>query len=103
LPTVEPRPTRGAILFFFGVEGIADPIGAAIKALTDRAFSTGGLASGTEVVIVVKKREVATIAKLVKDGPVVEEEVRVGINIVLELGLLVVNAKDIALVIAIAV
>jgi hypothetical protein len=44
-----------------------------------------------------------TTTKLVKGGPVVEEEVEVGVDIVLELSLLVVNPRDIALVIAIAV
>jgi hypothetical protein len=103
LPIVELRSTRGTISFLFKVKGIADPIGAAVRALTDYAFSAGGLASGVEVVVVVKKRRVVTTAKLVRDGPVVEEEVKIEISIVLEFSLLVVNARDIALVIAIVV
>jgi hypothetical protein len=72
--------------------------------LTDRAFSTSGLASKTRVVVVVvKKYKVATIAKLVRGELVVEEEVEVKIGIALELSLLVVNTRDIVLVIAIAV
>jgi hypothetical protein len=103
LPAAEPRPTRGAISFSFRVEGIADPIGAAIRVLTDYAFSAGGLASGAGVVVVVKKRKVATIEKLVRGGSTVEEEVGVEVGIVLELSLSVVNARDIALVVAIVV
>jgi hypothetical protein len=103
LPIVEPRPTRSAIPFSFEIEGIADPIGVAVRALTNRAFSVGGLASGAGVVVVVKECEVATIAKLVRGGLVVEEEVGVEVDIVLELRLLVVNTKDIASVIAIAI
>jgi hypothetical protein len=104
LPIVEPRLTKGAILFPFRVEGIADPIRAAIRALIDRAFSVDGLASGTEVVVVVvKKRRVAIIVKLVRGGPVVEEKVEIEISIALELNLLVVNTRDIALVVAIAI
>jgi hypothetical protein len=103
LPTVELRSAGSTIPFLFRVEGIADSIRTTIGALIDRAFSTGGLASGAGITVVVKEYKVATIAKLVRGGPVVEEKVEVGVDIVLELSLLVVNTRDIALVIAIAV
>jgi hypothetical protein len=85
------------------VEGIADLVKATIEVLTDRAFSAGGLASRAEVVVVVKKRGVATIEKLARSRSIVDKGVGVEVDIVLKLSLSVVNARDIALVIAIVV
>jgi hypothetical protein len=85
------------------VEGIADFIEATIGALTDYAFSVGGLASGAGIVVVVKEYRVAIIVKLVRGRPVVEKGVEVGVDIALELSLSIVNTRDIVLVIAIVV
>jgi hypothetical protein len=103
LPVVEPWPARSAISFPFRVEGIANLIGAAIRVLIGRAFSADSLASRAGVIVVVKKRGVITIAKLVRDKPVVEKEIGVEVDIVLKLSLLVVNTRNIALIIAIVV
>jgi hypothetical protein len=78
-------------------------IEAIIRALTNRAFSIGGLASEIGIVVVVKKYKVVIIVKLIKNELVVEKEIEVEVDIVLKLGLLVINTKDIVLVIAIIV